>query len=291
MAENGPANAGAGALLADLTPHHLTAAQFEAIATTVYRATGIDLRVGKEELVKSRLIKRLRALGLTDFEQYLAHIKADVSGQEMATMVDLLTTNKTSFFREDKHFTLLRRWLRANAGLKKIRIWSAGCSSGEEPFSIAIVLCEELPDISERSVGILATDISSRMLERAKRAVYEHDPALRDVPAGLLGRYFNCVKTDPPRLYEVRSPVRSLVHFAHLNLLGCWPMRGPFDLVFCRNVMIYFDAATRERVVRGIWQLLRPGGYLLVGHSESLLGSAGGFTYVQPAVYMRDSAE
>jgi chemotaxis protein methyltransferase CheR len=279
------------ALMVDLTPHHLTPAQFETIAATVHRATGINLRSGKEELVRSRLIKRLRSLGLTSFDQYLDHIKADVSGQEMVAMLDLLTTNKTSFFREERHFAFLRQWLRANADQKKIRIWSAGCSSGEEPFSIAIVLCQELADIERRDVRILATDISGRMLERAKQAVYEQDPTLYDVPPGVLAKYFACARPDPPRAYKVQDPARSIVSFATLNLLGSWPMRGPFDFVFCRNVMIYFDAPTRQRVIKGVWEVLRPGGYLFVGHSESLLGAAAGFIYRQPAVYMKESAK
>jgi chemotaxis protein methyltransferase CheR len=202
-----------------------------------------------------------------------------------------LTTNKTSFFREERHFTLLRQWLRANADQKKIRIWSAGCSSGEEPFSISIVLCQELADVERRDVRVLATDISGRMLERAKEAVYEQDPTLRDVPPGVLAAHFACVRPSPPRAYKVQGPARSIVHFATLNLLASWPMHGPFDFVFCRNVMIYFDAPTRQRVIKAIGEVLRPGGYLFVGHSESLLGSSAGFSYVQPAVYMKESAQ
>ena len=287
--ERGAAKAKAGGLLSDLTPHGLSAAQFESIAATVYGITGINLRAGKEELVKSRLVKRLRALDLDDFEQYLEYIKADISGREIATMVDLLTTNKTSFFRETKHFDFLRQWLRAHRG-QKMRIWSAGCSSGEEPFSIAIVICEELPGTERGNVRVLATDISNRMLDRARHAVYGAQ-GVGDLPGGIVAKYFTCDRTGGERTYVVSEPARSLVKFAQLNLLGSWPMRGQFDLVFCRNVMIYFDIPTRKRVLAGIWQVLRPGGYLFVGHSESLLGSSKDFQYVQPAVYRKGIAK
>ena len=281
----------AATIVADLRPYDLTETQFESIATTVYETAGINLRAGKEELVKSRLVKRLRALDLPDFGAYLDYLKADISGQEIVTMLDLLTTNKTSFFREQRHFDFLRQWLDANADLKKMRIWSAGCSSGEEPFSIAIVLCQEMKDIGQRDVRVLATDISGRMLERARRGVYPYEPTLRGLPSIVVNEYFTSVGTQRAGTYVVAEPVKSLVRFAQFNLMGLWPMRGPFDLIFCRNVMIYFDGPTRQRVLSGFRQVLRAGGYLLVGHSESLLRSSPGFRYIQPAVYMRDDSK
>ena len=252
-----------------------------------YAICGLKLHAGKEELVKARLSKRIRALDLDGFDEYLAYVEGDRSGQEQTMMIDALTTNKTSFFREPQHFDYLRRQILP--GLRsaaKIRLWSAGCSSGEEPYTLAILVREELPDIARRDVRILATDISTRMLGIAREAVYEQDK-LEDIAPQLVQRNFTCVSTGSPRSYQVKPEVRKLVQCAQLNLIGNWPMRGPFDAIFCRNVMIYFDKPTQERLVHRYWELLRPGGHLFVGHSESLSNTSREFRYVQPAVYVK----
>jgi len=165
-----------------------------------------------------------------------------------------------------------------------MRIWCAGCSSGEEPFSLAILLADKLPDMVRRNIRILATDISTRMLTEAREAVYDQD-TVRDVPPLLLQKHFRCVELKAPRKYQVNERLREMVRFARLNLLDEWPMSGPFGVIFCRNVMIYFDRPTRERLVNRFWDLLSPGGFLMVGHAESLTGLNTRFTYVQPAVY------
>ncbi|MCS6861094.1 MAG: protein-glutamate O-methyltransferase CheR, partial [Abditibacteriales bacterium] len=169
---------------------------------------------------------------------------------------------------------------------RALRLWSAGCSSGEEPYSLAILLHEHLPNVERRDVRILATDISERMLTQAREAVYEEE-TVNDVPPLLLRKYFVCVRTQPTRAYQVRDSVRALVRLARLNLMEAWPMRGPFDVIFCRNVMIYFDNPTRQRLVQRYYALLRPGGYLFVGHAESLTALTHDFRYVQPAVYVK----
>ncbi len=270
----------------DFLSLELSEAQFEKISRVVYRLCGINLRHGKEELVKARLTKRLRALKLGSFEEYMKYLERDRSGQELAIMIDTLTTNKTSFFRESQHFEYLRQRVLPGLTSDRIRFWSAGCSSGEEPFSLAIVLREALPEVDQRDVRILATDISEDMLETARAAVYEEEK-LGDVPAQLLQKYFTRVSHKPVRKYRVKDEVRGLVRLAKLNLIESWPIRGPFDAIFCRNVMIYFDQPTRERLVQRFWELLRPGGHLFVGHSESLRASQHQFAYVQPAVYVR----
>ena len=273
---------------ANLITAELSQAQFERISLLVYRLSGIKMQSGKEGLIKSRLMKRLRALDIDSFDTYLSYLERDKTGQELTTMIDVLTTNKTSFFRESQHFDFLRENVLPTWRVEKrrIRIWSAGCSSGEEPYSIAIVLREELPDTDIRDTRILATDISTRVLETASQAEYRQE-ILGDITPQVLQKYFTLVGPQSPRTYRVNEAVRAMVRLARLNLMGDWPMRGPFDVIFCRNVMIYFDKPTQQNLVRRFGQLLGPGGCLFVGHSESLTASSHDFRYVQPAVYMK----
>ena len=260
----------------------LSGGQFSQIGELLHRQCGIALAAGKEALVMARLYKRLRALGLGSFEQYLTHVERDPA--ELRAMVDALTTNKTDFFREPEHFVYLRRVVLPPLAQSAdpIKIWSAGCSSGEEPYSIAITLREELPNADLREARILATDISDRVLERAREGVYEEE-TVRDVPPLYLGKYFH----RQGGRFAVNDALRRHIAFARLNLLGEWPMRGPFDAIFCRNVMIYFDNATRQELVERFWELLRPGGHFFVGGSESLTSVEHRFTYVQPAVFVK----
>ena len=268
----------------------LTAAQFREISRTVYDIAGIQLRDGKEGLVRSRLARRLRQLGLGDFGAYLELVRADA--RELAEMVDLLTTNKTSFFRESAHFDFLRDRLLPSLGPGPVRLWSAGCSSGEEPYTLAMVIRDAWPDADRRDVKILATDISRRVLATAAAGVYP-EALLEDVPPDLLRRHFTRAAreavTRPGATggWRASDALRSLVTFAPLNLMGAWPMRGPFQAIFCRNVMIYFDKATQQALVERYYDLLAPGGHLFVGHSESLSALTHRFSYVQPAVYRK----
>ncbi len=261
---------------------------FEQISQIVYRYSGIRLTSGKEELVRSRLIKRLRALGVSSFHGYLKYIKDDRSSQELHTMIDALTTNKTSFFRENQHFEYLRNRIlpELKRHASRLRIWSAGCSSGEEPYSIAMLLQEEWSQTNPWDIRILATDISARVLARARAGEYDKE-SLKDVPPAYLSKYFCSARTNSNRAYAIRDSIKRMVRFAQLNLMNEWPMKGPFEVIFCRNVMIYFDSATQGRLVRRFYDLLVPGGHLLVGHSESLVSNSCGFKYVQPATYVK----
>ncbi len=269
-----------------LTPINLEKAQFEKISQLVYRLTGINLHPGKHELVKARLIKRLRVLGLKSVDAYMEYLESKDPKRELACMIEAMTTNKTSFFREQRHFDYLCKQIVPGLKNRKIRIWSAGCSSGEEPYSIAITLNEAMPDLVLWDLRILATDLSTRMLALARKGVY--DPkSLQEVSPLLISKYFRCIETNPVRRYQTVEGLRRLLHFARLNLMGEWPMRGPFDVIFCRNVMIYFDEPTREQLVNRFWRLLRPGGHLFVGHSESLAGSQHKFFYVEPAIFRK----
>lgn len=264
-----------------ITPH-----QFDKISGLVYQISGIDLHEGKEELVKARLMKRLRHLRISSFDRYLKYLANDKSGAELRAMVDVLTTNKTNFFRESEHLDFLRDEIVPQWGKEPARIWSAGCSSGEEPYSIAIVLCETIPDIWVRDIKILATDISDRMMEKARKGIYDAE-TIKTLPPLLRTKYFESTNAGSGRRYQVRPQLQSMVNFAKLNLMEEWPMRGPFEAIFCRNVMIYFDKPTQEKLVKRFWSLLKQGGYLFVGHSESLTFLTHDYRYLQPAVYQK----
>ncbi len=272
----------------DLFSLELTKSQFDKISRIVYERSGIVLKTGKEMLVKNRILKRLRALEIKSFEEYLNFISQERNKQELLIMIDFLTTNKTDFFREKPHFEYLSEKILPviRQSKQKIRIWSAGCSSGEEPYSIAITLSEEIPDVSNWDARILATDISARMIEIGKQGIYGE--TIKDnLPAHLLNKYFTKVRENDKWNYKVKDKLRALVRFATLNLLENWPFRGSFDVIFCRNVMIYFDKKTQEKLVNRFWQLLQPGGYLFIGHSESLTGCRQPFKYIKPAIYKK----
>lgn len=257
---------------------------FESISGLMHSASKVSLQAGKEGLVKARLLKRIRTLGLAGFDQYLERVGD--SPEELCRMVDLLATNKTSFFREPVHFDFMKARILPELKNMRLRVWSAGCSSGEEPYTIAMVLREYFENRGAIDVRVLATDLSKRVLEKAVAGVYDED-VLSDVPAGLIAKYFDRVGTGAPRKYSAKAGLRGLITFAPLNLMDEWPMKGPFDLVFCRNVMIYFDRPTQEALVRRFCGILKPGGYFFAGHSESLTRMSHGLRYVQPAVYIK----
>ncbi len=264
----------------------LTDLQFHKISRLIYEICGINLKEGKEALVRSRLLKRLRALGVSNFSDYLALLESKDAKLEIPHLVDVITTNKTGFFREDDHFSFLQTEILPQIRDNRVRFWSAACSSGEEPYTMAMVLKDSLMDIERRDVRILATDISSRMIEKARKGIYTAD-AVGDVPQSYLGRNFLRVRMGGAICYQALESVRSLIAFARLNLMEPWPMKGPFDIIFCRNVMIYFDRVTQEKLVNRFWELLTPGGYLFVGHSEGLSGVSHPFRHVRPAIYRK----
>ncbi len=248
---------------------------FAFIATTLYEDAGISLPASKANLVYSRLAKRLRALGLESFRDYCELVGSEEGTDERTQMIAALTTNVTRFFREPHHFDHLRRKLveplapQLRQG-RRLRIWSAGCSSGQEPYSIALTLLSVLPDARAYDVRILATDINPLVLETGRKATYPAEEVV-SVPADMRKSWMEPTGTGTLRLDE--AP-RGLVSFRPLNLIGSWPMKGPFDAVFCRNVVIYFDEKTQMRLLTRISGLLRPGGYLYLGHSERMVGPA-----------------
>ncbi len=258
--------------------------EFETLCRRIYDLCGINLS-GKNELVEARLSKRVSSLNLTNYAQYFKYVDSDYSGKEQIWMIDALTTNKTSFYREIQHFDFLRQRVLPTLNERKVRIWSAACSTGEEPYSIAVQLREELPQIESRDVKILATDISTKVLRSAHEAVYQ-DSTLEPVPKAWRQKYFN-VEDATKNTWRVVPEVRRMVRFARLNFLESFPMKGPFDVIFCRNAMIYFDKPTQTTLVNRFYDLIKPGGFLFVGHSESLNGAPHNFKYIQPATYQK----
>ena len=272
----------------DGTSPVLSEVEFATVQEVLYNAVGINFPKGKEELVRTRLLKRLRALGIASFSTYLQVVTEDRSGQEFSKMVDVLTTNKTSFFREEHHFEFMLRELvpHWNQRTKPVRIWSAGCSSGEEPYTLAMVLRSKLSSEKFRSLRILATDLSSVVLKIARAGIYDPEQ-LTTVPKHLLLKNFASVTDSDSQRYAVSDELRRVIRFGRLNLMAEWPMRGPFDCILCRNVMIYFDDSTRQAVVDRLWKMLPSGGHLFIGHSESLSSLSHQFRYVCPALYVK----
>ena len=270
----------------------MTEQQFLAISRQVKDLCGINLHNGKKELVKARLNKRLRALGLHDFGDYLDLVRRDTSGDELTTMLDALCTNLTGFFREPAHFEFLADQVipqcgrTGQDGRRTLRVWSAGCSSGEEPYSIAMTILETLNSPGRWDVGVLATDLSTGALLKAKKGVYSPE-RLDAVPRHIAARYFEIAQRQPDKLFRVRNLLREQILFARLNLMASWPMHGQFDAIFCRNVMIYFDQETERNLIGRFWEKLAPGGVLMIGHSESLAAFRNQFSYVAPTIYRK----
>lgn len=261
---------------------------FDKFREIVYQKSGISLGEQKEALVSSRVSKRMRALGLTEYRDYIALVLNDRSGEEIVQLIDAISTNVTSFFREADHFDFLKQALTKweAAGQRRFRIWSAASSSGEEPYSIAITLLDTLQSKGV-DARILGTDISTRVLEKCRAGVYEQDKT-NSIPHGLRDKYFTRLRRNDTVLYEAKPALKNMALFRRLNLANTpYPMKGPLDVVFCRNVMIYFDNEVRSRLLKEIARLLKPGGYLMVGHTESLTGIACGLKTVKPSVYVK----
>jgi len=277
--------------LDDTSCRPLKAREFAKIRQLAYDTFGLDLRAGKETLVSTRLGKQIRESGCRSFDEYYQHVVEDSTGESLINLIDALTTNHTSFFREPAHFDFLRKtFLPEWKDRGTIGIWSAACSTGEEPYSIAIGLLEELGPAAPGKIRILATDISTRVLAKAGQGIY---PAERfeGLPGLQLRRFWLRGEGDWAGCYRAKKQLRALVEFRRLNLLEPVPQIGHFPLIFCRNVMIYFDKPTQQRVVERLAGCLEPGGYLLTGHAESLTGIEHGLKYVQPAIYRKAPAD
>ena len=251
---------------------------FLSIARMLYDDAGIALTESKASLVYSRLAKRLRALGLESFRDYCKFVGGSEGVSERQNMLAALTTNVTRYFREPHHFEHLKTRVLPELATRarargRVRIWSAGCSTGQEPYSIALTLLDILPDAAQYDVRILATDIDPNVVATGRAGVYS-DEAVQPVPTALRDRWMVRVKDGARDAWGAGEEMRRLVSFRELNLMGNWPMKGRFDAIFCRNVVIYFDEATQARIWGRFGPLLNPGGRLYVGHSERVTDMA-----------------
>jgi chemotaxis protein methyltransferase CheR len=250
---------------------------FKKIAQILHSHAGIALAEGKAALVYSRLAKRLRSLGLRSFREYCALVEDKQGVDERQAMMAALTTNVTRYFREPHHFDHLRDVVmpklvdRARRG-GRVRLWSAACSNGQEPYSMAITVLQALPEAANLDVKILATDIDPNMVAEGRAGIYRED-AITSAPLDLRRKWF---RKAAGGAWEVADELRTLVSFKELNLIGDWPMKGKFDVIFCRNVVIYFDEPTQERIWSRFAPLLEPGGTLYIGHSERVSGPGAG---------------
>lgn len=270
----------------------LTEKEFKNLSDLVYRTVGIHLTDKKKMLVRGRLNKVIRKLGYSSFDQYYQALQQDSSGEAISELIDRISTNHTFFFREADHFRFLEQqgipWLRRyleEAGSRDVRIWCAGCASGEEAYTLAIILAEQLGlDFFRSGPPVLATDVSSTALQAALLATYPEE-RLKELPQPYLKRYFHPAGNER---YQVNDEIRRLVIFKRLNFQSSsFPFRGKFQLIFCRNVMIYFDPPTKDLLVSKFERHLVNGGYFFIGHSETLGRNHPVFHYVQPALYRK----
>jgi chemotaxis protein methyltransferase CheR len=274
----------------------LTDEQFHKIADFIQTNVGIKMPDQKKIMVQSRLQARLKALGIDSFDEYInfAFSETSASDEEIALMIDVITTNLTSFFRENQHFVAMTEKILpelAGRGIDKVELWSAACSSGQEPYTLSIVMSEFIrthtSSISDFSV--LATDISSRVLEKAVNAVYSMDD-IDDLSFDLKKRYFLKSKNVVERKVRVKPELRRKVNFQRLNFMdNSYPIQGKKHIIFCRNALIYFDKETQEAVIRKLVDWLVPGGYLFLGHSETIFGMNLPLATVGPTIFQKDS--
>ncbi|WP_420549815.1 CheR family methyltransferase [Curvivirga sp.] len=266
-------------------------ADFAKLQSLVYEKTGIVLKDQKKNMVYGRLARRLRTLKLSAFSDYINFIETPAGADEMGNLINAITTNLTKFFREDHHFEHFRSVamkesfdaLRSGKQ-KRIRVWSAGCSSGEEPYSIAMSMVSAIPKIEKLDAKILATDLDTNMLDTGRAGLYKSN-CLDTISKEYTKRFTKIVDDG---YVQISPKLRQFIAFKQLNLLHNWPMKGPFDVIFCRNVMIYFDNPTKQRLVDGFASMLRPGGWLYIGHSESLLNQSGPFKLHGRTTYRKE---
>ncbi len=271
----------------------LTDKEFETISHFMEANVGIKMPPSKRIMVQSRLMSRLRKLQFTNFSQYLDYVfNQDRTGEELIYMIDNLTTNKTEFFREADHFAYMTGTVlpqKVQEGKRSIKIWSAGCSSGEEPYTMSIVMKEYMRqhpgEISE--YAILATDISTKVLDLAANAIYD-EAEIADLSYDLKQRYFLKSKDPSKKQVRVKQDLRSKVHFKRLNFMdSSYPINDTFNIIFCRNVLIYFDKPTQEAIINKFMQHLEVGGYLFLGHSETIFAMDLPLKTVAPTVYKK----
>ncbi len=259
----------------------LSNAEFDKLSKFIYNRCGIKITIAKKNMVEARLKKRLKDLRIDTYSEYCDYVfSRDANDSEITNMVDVITTNKTDFFREPKQFDFLAETAlpaliaEHRIGIENpVKIWSAGCSSGEEPYTLSIVLHEFAKSVNQFSFNILATDISTRVLDKAKLAVYEEEK-VEPVAHELLEKYFLRSKNKEKKLVRLNPQIRNSVNFQWLNLMdNDFGFKEKFDIIFCRNVIIYFDKPTQDKLIAKLVSLIKPGGFLFLGHSESIFNT------------------
>jgi chemotaxis protein methyltransferase CheR len=265
---------------------------FEKISRLIYEKCGINLHDGKKELVTARLGKRLREGNFRSFADYYSHVTTEAGTEELVRMIDSISTNLTFFFREESHFSQMCNILPSMCEMvakehkrPRLRIWSAGCSTGEEPYSLAITALECLGNQSA-DVKILATDISTIVLKTAANGMYTEDKT-KNIPPALLKKYFQRGTGKMMGYNRVNQSIRDMVSFKRFNLMDVPPVSAVFDVIFCRNVMIYFDKVTQQTLINNFYNRLAKGGYFFIGHSESLTSLSHDFKYTEPSIYRK----
>ncbi len=282
---NGVRDRGAGTRISIPT---LVPRTFEKIQRLVYEKAGIDLNDSKRQLVSARLAKNLRRHNCWTYEEYLQKVERDSTGESLIGLIDALTTNFTSFLREEAHFDFMRREILPKLkGLGSVDVWCAAAATGEEPYTLLFTMLDAFNETATRC-RVLATDISTRALQTAQKAIYSAD-RFSNVPREWLPKYLLRGEGDYKGLYRIKSEVVRCVEFRRLNLIEAFDPGRLFPLISCRNVMIYFDVATQEKVVRRLSTFLEPGGYLFVGHSEGLTRVKHQLRFIQPAIYQKTS--
>jgi chemotaxis protein methyltransferase CheR len=265
---------------------------FENIRKLVYEQCGINLHEGKRELVKARLGKRLREGDYKSFRDYFHYVTTEKGTDELIAMIDSISTNLTSFFREESHFVKLRSIISSilengdtRGSLPRFSIWSAGCSTGEEPYSLAISI-KETAGLKPVDIKIIATDISTKVLRIAESAIYPAEK-VKCIAMPVLKKYFQVGSGHSEGYYRVKKDIKDMIEFKRFNLMHKFPSTSHFDIIFCRNVMIYFDKKTQNALINKFYDSLKSGGYFFVGHSESLTGLNHHFSYIDPSIYQK----
>ncbi len=263
--------------------HSLNPRQFQELCDMVYEITGIVLKESKREMVYRRLMRRIRELNVPSFSEYFQLLKTNDS-EELPNFINAITTNLTSFYRESHHFDyLLENFLpeheKFTGAKRRLRVWSSACSTGEEPYTLSITLNKYFGrQINLWDCKILATDLDTNVLDTSKEGVYKFD-RIESLPTKIKKDWFESAEPDYPGHVRVNEILKDIITFKQLNLLNAWPMKGPFDVIFCRNVLIYFDRPTQEAILEKFLKILRPGGVLMLGHSESV---AKGYSQLDP---------
>ncbi len=265
----------------------MTERDFEIIRNIVSERTGIVLSDGKRDMVYGRLARRLRVLGLPGFGQYCDVISQD-DGEELSEFINAITTNLTAFFREAHHFEYLEKellpFIMENKKERKIRIWSAGCSSGEEPYSIAMVVRENVP--KDWDVKILATDLDTNMVNKASLGIYD-EKRVSGIDKKRLKRWIRRGRGNNSGMIRMSDELRGIITFNQLNLMHSWPFRGPFDFIFCRNVVIYFNKDTQRILFNRFADFLQDGAHMFIGHSESMFNVCDRFRLLGKTIYRK----